>query len=127
MQPDPKTQTGFDGVAKGVTEIQNSADAAFAFVLSDHPSFDLATALHRLGQGLRIPRQQIIQVLLDPIEEGHVGNRAVFDDLGQTGAEFARRQCVQGGQITQHPFGLVERAHHVFAQRVVDGGFATHG
>ena len=95
MQPNTETQTRFDGVAEGVAEIENGANATFAFILTNHPGFDFATAFDRISQRLRVACQQFVQMLFDPIEKRHVGDRPVLDDLGQTGAEFARRQGLQ--------------------------------
>ena len=126
MQPLAKTQTGFDGMAKGMSKVEDGAQAPFTLVLAHHLGLDLATALNRPGQSGWVAGQQSVQVGFDPIEESHVRNRAVFDDFGQTRAEFARRQALQGIQVAHHPHGLVESANHVLAQGVVDGGFTAH-
>ena len=125
MQPLPVTQTGFDGVAKGVAKVQNSAQARFALVLRHHVGFDLAAALDRMGQRHRVTGQQRIQVGRDPVQKAQVCYRAILDDLGQAGAEFALGQGAQYLQVAHHQLRLVEGAYHVFAQRVVDAGLAT--
>ena len=125
MQPLPVTQTGFDGVAKGVAKVQNSAQARFALVLRHHVGFDLAAALDRMGQRHRVTGQQRIQVGRDPVQKAQVCYRAILDDLGQAGAEFALRQGAQHLQVAHHQLRLVEGAYHVLAQRVVDAGLAT--
>ena len=126
VQPGAIAHAGLDGVAKGVAKVQDGAQARFTLVLAHHPGFDLTAAAHGVGQRSAIARQQGIHVRLQPVHEGHVGNRPVFDDFCQPGAEFARCQGVERGQVTHHQLGLVESANHVFAQRVVDGSFAAH-
>ena len=73
-----------------------------------------------------VARQQVIHVIFEPAHEIHVGNRPIFDDLGQASAEFALWQRIQRGKVTHHQLRLVERTNHVLAQRVVDGRLASH-
>ena len=79
-----------------------------------------------MGQGCTVTCHQRVDVLLQPIEKGHVGDGPVLDDFGQAGAELARRQGAEHVQIAHHPLWLVKGANHVLAQRVVDGRLATH-
>ena len=125
MQPLAITQTGLDGMAKGVAEIQNGAQAVVALVLRHHPGLDLATAFDGVGQRTGVARHQGTDVGLNPVQKRQVGNRAVFDDFGQPGADFALCQGVNGVQIAHHQQRLVKRADHVLAHWVVDGGFAA--
>ncbi len=59
--------------------------------------------------------QQVVQVGFDPVEEGRIGDRPVLDDLGQPGAQLARRQRAQRVQVANHALRLVEGADHVLA------------
>jgi hypothetical protein len=63
---------------------------------------------------------------VNPIQKLHVGDGAVFDDFGQARAHFALGQGLQRIKVAHHALRLVKRANHVFADGVVDGGFATY-
>ena len=52
---------------------------------------------------------------------------AYFGDLAEAGAELARRQRGQRGDVGVDRDGLVERAHQVLALRQVDRGLAADG
>ena len=73
----------------------------------------------------RVARQQLADVLLDPVEEGGVEDGAVLDHFGQAGRQLARRAASPACRIGQHRARLVEGADHVLAQRVVDAGLAA--
>ena len=70
-------------------------------------------------------RAQGVDVRFDPVKEGHVGDRAVLDHLGQPGSDFALRQGRKRRQIGDDAQRLVKRADHVLAARVVDRRLAT--
>ena len=126
VQPLTVAHASLNGMAKGMAKIENGAQARFALVLSHHPGLDLTTALDCMRQRLRVTRHEGRHVVLNPIEKSHVGNRPVLDDFGQAGAQLALRQGLERVQIAHHFQRLVKRANHVFAQRVVDGGLASH-
>ncbi len=52
--------------------------------------------------------QQLVHVGFQPAQELGIGDRAVFDDLGQAGQQFALGQGVERGQVADHALGLVE-------------------
>ena len=91
-----------------------------------HLRLQLAGAADGVGHGVRIQRAQLGRVQFTPGPEFRVQDQAVLDHLGQTGRHFARRQRVQHVGIDLDRHRLVERADHVLAQRVVDGGLAAH-
>ncbi len=125
VQPRAVSHTGLDGVTEGVPEVQDGAQPGFTLVLPYHPGLDLAAAFDRVGQSTGISRGERFHVPLDPVEEGHVGNRAVLDHFGQPCTEFAGGQGGERVQVAEHPLRLVKSPDHVFAQRVVDGRLAT--
>ena len=127
MQPHPIAHTGFDRMRKCMPQVQNGAHAAFLLVLRHHPGLDLATALYRHAQNVMLTHTQGWHVLLQPIQERHIGNRPVFDHFGQTGTEFALGQGRQRVHIAHHQARLIKSANHVFAKRMIHGCFATHG
>ena len=77
-------------------------------------------------QRRRFTREQGPDVRLDPVQKSHVGNRSVLDDLRKPGAQLAHGQGLEHVQVADHALRLVKRAHHVFAQRVIDGRFPTN-
>jgi hypothetical protein len=62
---------------------------------------------------------------LDPVQEAM---SAIGPYLMTSARPAAVRAAagVQRGQVAHHQLRLVERADHVLAQRVVDGGLAAH-
>ena len=70
-------------------------------------------------------RLQVVDVRLEPGEESRVDDDAVLDDLGEPGAELARRKRAQRARVGQHGDRLMEGADHVLRARVVDGGLAA--
>ena len=127
VQPYAVAHFGFDGVAVSMAQIQQGAQAAFAFVGGHDLGLQLAAAADTVGQRLHIQRHQRIDVVFQPDEELAIEDDPVFDDFSQARREFTRRQRFQTIQINHHRSGLIESADHVFAERVVDGGLAAHG
>eukprot|EP01022_Parablepharisma_sp_SALTPOND_P033114 TRINITY_DN881_c1_g1_i23.p1 TRINITY_DN881_c1_g1~~TRINITY_DN881_c1_g1_i23.p1 ORF type:complete len:1292 (+),score=465.19 TRINITY_DN881_c1_g1_i23:16524-20399(+) len=125
VQPFTVAQAILDGVAEGVAEVEDGAQAAFALVLADHVGLDFAGALDRVGQGGVILGDQQLDVGFDPVEEGRIDDGAVLDHFGDAGREFARGQRMQRGGVGDDCLRLVEGADHVLAQRVVDAGLAA--
>ena len=70
-------------------------------------------------------RHQVGHIFFQPSKKFGIAQGTVFDDFGHTCGKFALRQRLQGGQIGQHGLRLVERANHVFTERMVDGGFTA--
>ncbi|CWO33391.1 Uncharacterised protein [Neisseria meningitidis] len=126
MQPSAVTHLGFNGVSEGVSEVEPCAYALFGFVLGDDVCLHLAAAVHGLGEFFPIERHQFGHMLFQPFKKADVAERAVFDDFRHTGGQFAGGQGVQRVQVGKHRLRLVKRANHIFAERVVDGGFAAH-
>ena len=126
MQPRAVAHASLNGMAEGMSEIENGAQTRLPLVSAHHLRLDFTAAPDGMGQRLRLAGAQCGQMRLDPIKESHVGNRAIFDDFSQTSGKLARRQGFDCVQIAHNPLRLIERANHVFAQRVVDGRFPAH-
>ena len=126
MQPSAVTHLGFNGVSEGVPEVEPCAYALFGLVLCDDICLHLAATVHGFGEFSFIERHQSGYVLFEPFEKTDVAERTVFDDFCHTGGQFAGGQGVQRVQVGKHRLRLVERADHIFAERVVDGGFAAN-
>ena len=126
MQPLTVTQPCFNGVAKSMPKIQNRAQTRLAFIAANHLGFDLAAAFDGLRQHVGITCQQGLEIDFDPFQESHVRNRTVLDHFGQSGAQLTPWQRFKHRYIANHEFGLVKRANHVFAERMVDAGFSAN-
>ena len=113
-------------MSESVPQIQQGALTAFTFIRRNHVGLVLATARDGILQRGSIARQQLVHVALQPFEKGQVADQAVLDNLGQSRRQLVVRQSVQRVGIRQHHFWLIERAYHVFAQRMVDAGLAAH-
>ena len=69
VQPFAVADARLDRVAEGVAEIEDGAQAALALVLAHDVGLDFAGARDRMRQRGRVARQQLVDVLLDPVEE----------------------------------------------------------
>ena len=126
MQPYAVTHMSFDGMAKGMAEVEGGTHARLALIGADHFSLGRARALNGGSQGDLIQRTQRVHVVFKPGQERLIANQAVLDNFGQPRRQFAGREGVEGLGIYQHQVGLIESTDHVFTQRVVDSGFTAH-
>ena len=69
---------------------------------------------------------QILNVGFQPNKKVIVINDAIFDYLGQPCCVLSIRQSFQYRRVRQHRFGLIKRADHVFACRMIDRGFTPN-
>ena len=125
MQPDTKPEPGFDGVPKGMPQIQQRTHTLLFLVLPHDGRLHPAAHLHRMCQRCLVARQQGRHLLFAPFEKRQVVDQPVLVDLGQPGGKFTRRQRVQHVQICQHHPGLPEGTDHVLAGRMIDGRLAA--
>src|SRR6266446_798644 len=79
----------FESVREGMAEIQNFAEARFAFIAADDPRLDLDVAGDKLAERRAIATQDMFQVFLEHREHRGIGNDGVLDDFGEAAAEFA--------------------------------------
>ena len=114
-----------DSMAEGVTQIQNSAQAALALVGSHDASLGRAATLNGLGKHLGVARAKVFSHLVKPAIERGIADQPVFNYLSQTRGILAIGQCSEHPGIDNHRAGLVERADHILAQGVVHRGLAT--
>ena len=123
MQPLAISHAGLNGVAKGVTEVEDRAKTSLSFIGTHHLGFDFTAAPNRESQCDGITGSQLVQIGLDPVEKGRVGNGSVLDDFGQASTQFSLGQRLERIQIADHPLRLVKRTNHVLAQWMIDAGF----
>jgi len=88
-----------DGVTDGMAEIQDGAQPALGFVLADHFGFDGAAARHDVRERLGFAAEQAGQGAFEAREQFRIVDDAVFDDLGETGAELAFGQVASRGEV----------------------------
>ena len=126
MQPRTIAQCRFDGVAERVAEIQQGAPAVgLKLVSGHHLRLDLTGAANRLRERSGITLVQRLDIGFQPVKKIPVQRNTILDDFGQPGAVFTQRQRGQRVGVDDHQFGLIKRANHVFAERMVDGGLAA--
>src|SRR5437762_9835529 len=92
MQPLLVTGGGFERVAEGVPQIQQRALAHLALVAADDRRLDLAGAADDVCERRGRAGEQLIEVRLEPTEQGRVADESVLDHLGEPRAQLARRQ-----------------------------------
>ena len=112
-------------MAEGVAEVEQCALTLFALITQHDLGFEFAGAVDGMGHGCRLQAQQLIEVLFDPVEKHRIEDQRVFDDLGQTRAQFARRQRGQRGGVGHHDRRLVKSTDEVLAAGMIDAGLAT--
>src|SRR5712692_9751210 len=125
VQPGAIAQARLDGMAEGVAEIKQLAQASLAFVLADDFGLDRNRAHHRVAECIGIAREQAIEIGFEPAEERRVADQAILDHLGDSGAQLALGQGLQGIEVGEHQLGLMKSADHVFPERMVDRGLAA--
>ena len=116
----------FEGMSKGVSEIQDSAQVRLSFILRRHLGLDLTTAGDHLLQSVLSSGQQIVEVGFKEREEAGVINEAVLDDFVKTGLKLTIGQGRERCGIDQDQARLMKRPHQVFPLLVVDSRFPTY-
>ena len=115
-----------DGVAKGVAQIEQGTLAAFQRVAFHDFGLVFATGGNGQSQCVGIARQQRRAFGFQPLEKAWVADCPVFDDFGQSRADFARRQAAQGGSVCEHGAGRVEGADQILPLGDIHRGLAAH-
>src|SRR5712664_1946168 len=82
----------FESVGEGMAEIQNFAEAGFAFIAADDTRLDLDVLRDESAECRTITAQDIFQIFLKHREHGCVRNDGVLDDFGKASAKFAVRE-----------------------------------
>ena len=125
MQPYAVAHFGFDGMAESVAEIKPCADALLGFVLGNNIGLHFAAMVNGFCHFFLVLCHQVGHIFFQPSKKFGIAQCAVFDNFGHACGKFALRQRLQGSQIGQNGLRLVERANHVFTERMVDGGFTA--
>ena len=116
---------GFDGVADGVAEVEDHAEAGFFFVFADDVGFDADRGGDDMGESGGVTCEDGFGVLFHVAEEFCVVDDAGFDGLLQAGAELRRRKGAEEVGVGEDGLRMVEAADEVFAGDEVDAGLAA--
>ena len=119
-----EAQFRLDGVAEGVTKIQQGPSPGFLLVLGDDGRLDLDRADDRPLQCRRITRGSDSPRTGQPVEEVRIADQPVLQDLGPAGAQLERRQGRQDIDVGQDEARLMEGPDQILAARRVDRGLA---
>ena len=123
---------GLDGVAEGVAEVEDHAQAELFFVLVDDVGFDADGGGDYSGEGGLFLRRGFFcedggYVFLEVGEEFGVVDDAGFDGLLQASAELVGGQGAEEVSVGEDGLGVVEGADEVFTSEEVDAGLAADG
>ena len=110
---------GFDGVADGVAEVEDHAEAGFFFVFADDVGFDADGGGDYFGQGFGVGVSFRVEdgcgVLFHVAEELGVVDDAGFDGFLEAGAELGGGEGAEEVGVGEDGLRVVEAADEVFA------------
>ena len=120
---------GFDGVADGVAEVEDHAEAGLFFVLAYYVGFDADGGGYYVGEGFDVGLfgEDGGGVFFEVSEEAGVVDDAGFDGLVEAGAELRGGEGAEEVGVDVDGEGLVEAADEVFSGREIDAGLAADG
>lgn len=118
---------GFDGVADGVAEVEDHAEAVLFFVLTDDVGFDADGGGYDFGEGGGVAGEDEVGVLFHVGEEAWVVDDAGLDGLLEAGAEFGGGQGAEKVGVGEDGERMVEAADEILAGGEVGAGFAAEG
>src|ERR1700733_2107705 len=93
--------------------------------MCDYGRLDLARPENRIGERLFVPRQKLLEVRVQPVDEQWVPDAPVLDDLREPGRELALRQGRQGADVGNHRARLVKSADEILPPAVINSGLAA--
>lgn len=112
-------------MAEGVAVVEVGAFALLRFVFGDNGTFDFAGTDDGIFECIEILVEDAFGVFFHVMEEFGIGDDAVFDDFGESGAQFAVGQAFEEGEIDEHGAGLMERADDVLPERMIHTGLTA--
>ena len=119
---------GFEGMAEGVAEIQDFAEAGFALVAANDLRFDFEAARDDVwSESGRVAAKDGVEVLFEKGEEFCVGDYAVLDDFGEAAAVLAFGERLQHGGVDDDQASGIESSYEILAFRKIDAGFSADG
>ena len=83
VKPSAEAQSGLDGVAKRVTQIEQGPHTGLPLVCADDLGLQLAGAANGVRQRPGFARHKAPYVGFQPSKEGGVADQPVLDDFGQ--------------------------------------------
>ena len=108
-----------------VAVVEDLAQARLLEVGCDDIGLDLHCSLDELGQHRATHVECRFGRRLDDLEDALVADEPALDDLREAGGDVARRQCLDGLEVSDDGERLVEGAHEILALRDVDAGLAA--
>jgi len=117
----------FEGVSEGMAEVEDFAEAGFAFVAADDGGFGGDAARDDEVERGRVAAKESVEAILEIAVEGRVADDGVFDDFIKPGAVLARGKSAERVRINGDEAGLIEGADEVLAFGEVDAGLAADG
>src|SRR5205085_93324 len=114
-------------MADRVAEVENLAQAAFAFVARHHVGFDLARARDEMCKLGYIELLEAVHLAVDALKQAAVADDAVLDGFAKAGAQLALRQAGKRRRVDDDKRRLMKRADEVFTERMIDTGFTADG
>ncbi len=116
-----------ESVSEGVAEIQDFAQAGFAFIAADDAGLDGDIARDKSRERLRIALENFGEIAFEEFEHAGVGDDGVLDDFGEAATEFAVGKSAQEIGIGEDEFRRVEGTNEVLPFREIYAGFAADG
>ena len=121
---------GFDGVAEGVAEVEDHAEAGLALVGGDDVCLDADAGGDDVGNGFWVGGvggvEDGVCVALEKAEEFGRADDGSFDGFHEAGAELAGGQGAEEGGVGEDGERLVKAADEVFAGGEIDAGLAAN-
>jgi len=118
---------GFDGVADGVAEVEDHAEAGFFFVFADDIGFDADAGGDDAGESGGFACEDGFGVLLHVAEELCIVDDAGFDGFLQACVEFGGGKSAEKIYVGEDSLRMVEAADEIFSCGEIDSGFSADG
>lgn len=118
---------GLDGVAKGVAEVEERAEAAVVLICGDDAGLEGAAGVDQVGVGLGVVVLEGLGAVLQ-VREGVLAlEEGVLEDLPEAGGQLAWGEGAEEARSADDADGLMEGADEVLGAADVDGGLAADG
>ena len=117
----------FEGVGESVAEIEDFAEAGFAFVGADDAGLDHGIARDQKFERVFVALQELRDVFLDVLKHRGVRDDRVLDHFGEPAAKFAIGQSAEDGGIGEDQSRRIERTNEIFSFGEIDAGFSADG
>ena len=117
----------FKGMGESMAEIEDFAQAGFAFIAAYHFRLGLDAARDHEIESLGVAIRERLERIFEKRKQALVRDHPVFNYFVQSRAELPRRQRRERHRIREHQAGRVKRANQVLPFRQIDAGLAADG